>query len=148
MKISQNHSNSFFVEITLTVLFFAISATVILQLFAMAGKTANRSSDLNGAVLQAQSIAEEVRGLTGADELPASLKNAQAAGTRQYRLKFDKSWKQTDGQPYYTVDVTLKNSAGESGTMVGAEIRVALAKQTASDPLYTLQVSKYLPRAN
>lgn len=148
MKLSQNHSNSFFVEITLSLLFFAISATVILQLFAAAGQTAQQSRDLSAAVVQAQSIAEEVRGLSTAQELPASLKSAQPAGTQQYRLGFDRSWKQTAAQPFYVVDVSLKKSTESAGTTVSAEIRVSRAKKSAGDLIYTLHCAKYLPEKN
>lgn len=148
MKISQNHSNSFFVEITLTVLFFAISATVILQLFAAASQAARQSRDLSGAVVQAQSIAEEVRGLSAAKDLPVSLKNARQTGARQYRLGFDKNWRQTASQPYYVADVSFQTGGEASGTVVSAEIRVSRTKSGGADLIYTLHSSKYLPQAN
>lgn len=148
MKISQNHSNSFFVEITLTVLFFAISATVILQLFAAASQAARQSRDLSGAVVQAQSIAEEVRGLSAAKDLPVSLKNARQTGARQYRLGFDKNWRQTASQPYYVADVSLQTGGEASGTVVSAEILISRTKSGGADLIYTLHSSKYLPQAN
>lgn len=148
MKISQNHSNSFFVEITLTVLFFAISATVILQLFASASQTARQSRDLSGAVVQAQSIAEEVRGLSAANDLPASLKNARQTGTQQYRLGFDKNWRQTAEPPYYVADISFQTGGEASGTMVSAEIRVSRVQSDSTNLIYTLHSSKYLPQAN
>lgn len=148
MKIERNHTNSFFTELTLTVLFFAVSAMVILHLFAAASQTARQSGDLSGAVLQAQTIAEEVRGLSAPGELPASLQRAEKTGANRYRLRFDQAWKPTAGQPYYTVDVTLRTENAPAGATVRAEICVSRERASAAAPLYTLHSSKYLPRAN
>lgn len=65
------HMNALLVEIMMAVLFFALSAAVILELFA-AGHNLNRQAEVLGsAAVHAQTISEQ---LYAAEDMPALLK--------------------------------------------------------------------------
>ncbi|MBW7572935.1 hypothetical protein [Caproiciproducens faecalis] len=146
MKRTSVPVNSFFVEMILVILFFAISVTVTLQLFVQANNRAHQSSDLSTAVIQAENIAEQVSALSSPDQLPEALKTAKQESGGSYRLNYNQEWKPTASDPRYTVDVTLKKSPSEGGTMVTAKIAVSRIKNGGEDSLYSLRSAKYLPQ--
>ena len=144
MKRISVQVNSFFIEIILVILFFAISVTVTLQLFVAANNRAQQSSDLSVAVIQAENIAEQVFSLSSPDQLPAALKTARQETDGTYRIGYDKDWKQTSGDPRYVVNVSLKETPSAGGTMVGADI--AVRRQNGGKEIYRLSSAKYLPK--
>lgn len=149
MKHGTHQINSFFVEIILVILFFAISVTVTLQLFVVANNRARESRDLSTAVIKAEDIAEQVKGLSAPDALPVALANAKQTGAdggaQHYRLTFDGQWNETQTDPSYIIEVTLKKSPAKSGTLVNADITVTRDKQNKEEQLLTLNSAKYLP---
>lgn len=151
MKDSLNQTNSFFVEITLAILFFAISATVILQLFAAADSRAQESRDLNNAVFQAQTIAEQVKGMDSPDELPTAIKTAvqteKNAASASCEIGYDRQWNLTDTDPRYVVGVTMKKTGTQAGVLVTANITVTRKKQDGDNRIYQLSCQKYLPKS-
>ena len=68
MKV--NHLNALLVEILMAVLFFALSATVILQAFASSHDMGNRSNLAAAALNRGQNLAEQ---LYAADDMEALL---------------------------------------------------------------------------
>lgn len=144
MKRISVQVNSFFIEIILVILFFAISVTVTLQLFVAANNRAQQSSDLSVAVIQAENIAEQVFSLSSPDQLPASLQTARQETDGTYRIGYDKEWKQTDSDPRYVVNVALKKTPSAGGTMVGADITVR--RQNGGKEICRLSSAKYLPK--
>lgn len=150
MKRGSNQINSFFVEIIIVILFFAISAAVTLQLFVAANNRAQQSSDLSVAVIKAQNIAEQIKGLSSSDELPEALKAAKhtsSGGTEQFQIDYDKQWNQIQSAPHYEIDVTLTKNTAESGVLVNADILVLRCKASGENKIFTLSSAKYLPKA-
>lgn len=67
---SSNHSNALLIELLIVVLFFMISATVLLRLFADARMQSRKAEILADATVQAQNVAEQ---LYAADDREAKL---------------------------------------------------------------------------
>ncbi len=150
MKRSDGSINSFFIEIIIVICFFAISAAVTLQLFAAANSRAQQSSDLSAAVVQAQDVAERLKGVSSAEEFAGTLQAAVSTfsdGTEHLRLDYDKAWNRTRSAPYYTVDVALTKDTAEGGTLLKADISVLRRKVSGDSKLYTLNTARYLPKA-
>lgn len=152
MKFSTDRINSFFLEMILVIFFFAISVTVTTQLFVSAAARANQSRDLSEAVFQAQNLAEQVRGITAADELPAMLRTAVhtngGSGADLYRLEYDKQWNRTGKDPSYTINVTLKKTGSDAGILVEADIEVFRNQSGRATKLVSLNPARYLPQAS
>ncbi|MDF1494713.1 hypothetical protein [Caproiciproducens sp. CPB-2] len=147
MKRNAVQVNSFFVEIILVILFFAVSVTVTLQLFVQADNRARQSSDLSVAVIQAENIAEQVRSLSSPDQLPEALKTAKQENGGSYRILYDRDWKQTDTDPRYVADVTLKKTPSGGGTMVSVSVSVSRRQNGGDNRIYSLSSAKYLPES-
>lgn len=150
MKRSFRGVNSFFIEIVIVICFFSISAVVILQLFAAAGSRAQQSRDLSVAVIKAQDIAEQIRGLSSLEELselPETEKTTSPDGGDHFKIDYDKQWNQTQSAPRYAIGVSLKKNAEESGVLVDAEISVFRCESSGEKKIFTLNTAKYLPVA-
>ena len=61
MAKTSGKTNSFLLEMILMILFFSVSAAVILQLFASSHNIQKQSSSKNEALLYAQTLAEEFK---------------------------------------------------------------------------------------
>jgi hypothetical protein len=148
MKHGLNGVNSFFVEIILVILFFALSVSVTLQLFLAANNRARQSSDLSIAVVKTENIAEQIGGLSSPDSIPKVLEDAQrtaSGGAEHYRLTFDRDWNEVQADPHYVIDVALKRTPSGGGTLVSAEISVTRDSAGAQEKVYKLDSAKYLP---
>lgn len=149
MKRDSNQLNSFFIEIIIVILFFSISAAVTLQLFVAANNRAQQSSDLSVAVIKAQDIAEQFKGLSSLDELTEELKTAKrtsSGGTEHFLLEYDKQWNQAQGAPQYKIDIAVKKNTVESGVLVNADISVLRCKSSGENQIFTLNTAKYLSK--
>lgn len=149
MKRDANRISSFFIEIILVIGFFSISASATLQLFMMAGNRAQQSSDLSVAVIKAQNIAEQVKGLSSGEEVPQALRSAKRADsgdTVHFLIDYDKQWNQTQGEPCYRIDVALIKKETKSGVMLDADIAVFRCKSGGENQIFKLDTAKYLPK--
>jgi hypothetical protein len=149
MKRDSNQINSFFIEIIIVILFFSISAAVTLQLFVAANNRAQQSSDLSVAVIKAQDIAEQIKGISSLNELTEELKAAKytsSGGTEHFLLDYDKQWNQTQSAPQYKIDIALTKDAVESGVLVHADILVSRCKSSGENQIFTLNTAKYLSK--
>lgn len=127
MKV--NHLNALLVEIMMAVLFFALSAVVILELFT-AAHTKSTEARLSGEVLN------RVRNLTerlcAADD-PEALLESEGFNTA------DALWRMDAGGYVLTVDMDFEET--EAGAMMRAEVAAA---QDGAD-LVRLPCARYIP---
>ncbi|HEX3038225.1 MAG TPA: hypothetical protein VHO94_04440 [Oscillospiraceae bacterium] len=140
--------NPFFVEIILVILFFAVSVAVTLQLFVAAHGKAQQSTELNAAVMKAQTVAESLAGATNSDQLllllPGSTKADEKGGKSVYTVSYDKNWNETAQSPSYVVEVSLQQANGTTGTNLQAEIVVnKVLKNSGSKKIYELSAEHY-----
>ena len=144
--------NPFFVEIILVILFFAISVAVTLQLFVAAHGKAQQSTELNAAVMKAQTVAENLEGVKSQDQLllilPSSTKTDGKSGETVYTVSYDKDWKETSQPPCYLVEVSLKQADEISGTNMQAEIVVnkVSGKNSDNKKIYALTAEHYVAK--
>ena len=101
---SRNRSNVLLVEILIAVLFFMLSATVLVQVFAAARNLTVRAGVETQALAEAQNVAEA---LYAADDPAAAL---EAMQFKQYHG----AWSRSDG------DITLYVESEENPTDAGA----------------------------
>jgi type II secretory pathway pseudopilin PulG len=124
---SGSRSNALLVELLIVVMFFMLSATVLLQVYATSSKQSNRAGLLTVALNEAQNVAER---LYASDEPEDTL---QALG-------FEKQgdvWRLA--QEDYSLQVTGETEKTESGTMYRHQV---LAEKDG-ETLVTLPVSRY-----
>ena len=121
--------NALLVEILLAILFFALSATVILQCFSAAYEQAGRAEARDRTLYAAQNVAAA---------LYAAEDRAQALRDRGFSE--DESWV-LEGEGW-RLSVSLDSQAAGAGVMETAEI-LATAGETA---LFRLPVARYLPK--
>ena len=101
---SRNRSNVLLVEILIAVLFFMLSATVLVQVFAAARNMTVRAGVETQALAEAQNVAEA---LYAADDPEAALE------AMQFKL-YHGAWSRSDG------DITLYVESEENPTDAGA----------------------------
>ncbi len=135
--------NLFFTEIILALLFFSISAAVILKIFASADRLSRVSSEKENAMICAQSIAESY---SQCGDVGDALKTvfsetadfAESGG--EYTLLLDEKCKLSAYG-----GVQLKLSEDREKTTAGVLSRLTLTFETENEELYSLDCSAYIP---
>ena len=117
------------IELTIVILFFALSASVITRLIAVADNTARTSAYESRAILALQSVAEQVK----AD--PIGDNTCNECGARVFSIEVDKD---------LTVDgvVTIDDSPLQ-GTLYDIELTVT----SPNGKVYALDAVRYLADA-
>jgi type II secretory pathway pseudopilin PulG len=122
--------NTFLVEIVVVILFFALSATVTLQLFVAAHNRQRESSEISAAMLQAQSLVEQFR----------------AGETMDATLYFDEDWNPVMGSGKYEVALRVNPEERAAGQMLVANVRVVRSAADGTEKeIYGLTAKKYVP---
>ena len=121
--------NPVLIELTIVILFFALSASVIVRLIVAANATARASEYESRAILAMESVAEQVK----ADPVGDNVCNE--CGARVFSVEVD---------PDLTVDcVVTSDESPLQGTLYDIEL-------TVTSPLgkvYALDAERYLPDA-
>lgn len=130
------------IELIIVILFFSISAAVILQFFVSAHLKSEDSAQKSAAVLQAQQIAETFQ-QTGA--LPSGAVS-QGDGAVLY---FDGDWNPLQSAEGASFFAELRFSQDKTGAGSLRKLSVNLLKNDEKDgeALYGLSVQKYVPGA-
>ena len=128
MKV--NHLNALLVEILMAVLFFALSAAVILQVFATAHDMGNRSGLQIAALNRAQNLSEQ---LYAAEDMDAMLAEAR------FESCGEGCWHLSEEQ--FTLLVRTGEEAAPAGTLLTATVSVAREDEI----LVELPCSRYVP---
>ena len=117
------------IELTIVILFFALSASVIVRLIAAADTTARTSEYESRAILAMQSVAEQVK------EDPVGDNTCNECGARVFSVAVDKD---------LTVDcvVTIDESPAQ-GTLYDIELTVT----APNGKVYALDATRYLADA-
>ncbi len=141
--------NAFFLEFIVVILFFSLSAAVILQLFVSANNSSMLSYEKDMALIRAQSVCEEIRaaGLDFSERLETMEGcRLQSGGETQgqYVIFYDKDWKATQAHSLYrmTVDYCLQRE--KAGTMVTASVSISKQETEAPQELAQLNISHYV----
>jgi hypothetical protein len=117
------------IELTIVILFFALSTSVIVRLIAAAGTTSRLSEYEARVILAMQTVAEQVK----AD--PAGLEDYNSCGARVFSVPVDDD---------LTVDcVVTSDDSPLQGTIYDIELTVTSPEGKA----YALDAARYLPDA-
>lgn len=131
-------SSGFFVELIITIVFFAIACCIIVQLFAKAGLMSSEALDKRSAAAQCQTLCETIKG-TGS--LDSALKEGcyeKSGGS--VRVFYDRDWKMTTRDAaVFSVTVTTEAVAQTAGSL--EKMRFEALKGAA--PLYTMSGAQY-----
>ena len=124
---SGNHSNALPVELLIVVMFFMLSATVLLQVFSTARNQSNRAGMLIEALNETQSVADRLYIARDAEAALADMGFSQ----QNNEWSLDKNG--------YTITVTASEESAPNGVMNRFEVR---AVQNV-EALLTLPVARY-----
>lgn len=127
--------NTMLVELVIVILFFAISASVILQLFVAAGSRSAQSTTDSAALLMAEDFAERF----AASKLPADA-FLEADGFTQEGETYARNAEAGNR----TVTLTVSGADEETGAGVLDTLHLAVYDKERA--VLTLPVSRYLPK--
>lgn len=122
-----SRSNALLVELLIVVMFFMLSATVLLQVFTTARNQSRRAELMTQALTSTQNVADR---LYTASDLSAELKAMGFSAT-------DDGWEMEEGE--YTVSVTGIENEGKPGEILRLQVQAA----EGGEPLVTLPVARY-----
>lgn len=143
VRQSKVHRNAFFVEILAAILFFSISMTVILQLFAAADRKSRESAELTMAVLLAQDAVERVKSAKSIQEAGQRLEEARQE-ENSWILEYDEDWARFAGKdPQYFVVVTILEESSQAGRLAQAKVSVQKQMDGEKQELYQLDGKAY-----
>jgi len=126
--MKRNHSAGLFLmEMIIVILFFSICAGICIQVFAKADQMSRKASNLNHAVVRAESIAEEIRSGSG------------KADGQTYDTYWDSDWKETadPSRAEYSSRIILSTDQDHMET---ADIRILKGEEI----LFSMTADHYL----
>lgn len=124
---SENRSNALLVELLIVVMFFMLTSSILIQVFAAAHNQSSRAELITSAVSQAQDIADS---LYAADDPKAVL---DSFGFE------DKDGIQTLETEKYRIEVSITEENESAGNFRRQELRVMVGDET----LVTLPCSRW-----
>ena len=134
---NRNRSNVLLVEILIAVLFFMLSATVLVQVFVTARNLTIRAGVETQALAEAQNVAEAMSAADSPEEMLGGMGFGSAHG----------AWTRDYGE--FTLYVELNESATGAGTMAEGNVRafynlrnVEQARQEGEE-LFALPFARY-----
>lgn len=132
-------STGFFVELIITIAFFAVACCIIVQLFARAGLINRAALDRREAAAQCQTLCETIKG-TGS--LEALLETDCYAGDNKHlRIFYDGDWNMTaEETAVFSIQVDTERQAEAAGNL--EKMRFEAFK--GSEPLYSMSAAHYL----
>lgn len=144
MKASTSPSKTgyFLIELLIVIAFFAVAASMCVQVFVKSHLISIDSRDLSRSVTEAQSAAEAFKAAGSGQEVATLLAGSLSGDT--VTVYYDAGWQKV-AQPAekgFCLQVVL--TGGGPGQSAGADIAVtALADQ--SQAIYTLAVKRFTP---
>ena len=121
--------NTLLVEILIAVLFFALSATVVLDAFVIARSQSREAYVYNIALAQAQDVADSLYVGEDAEDVLAGAGFARDG----------ENWSRENEE--FTLSVTLSEEATAAGVMRVAQVRA----ERGGKAIFALPCSRYLP---
>ncbi|MEG2770399.1 MAG: hypothetical protein RR902_06225 [Oscillospiraceae bacterium] len=136
-------SSLFLMELIIAILFFSVSSAICVQLFVTAHLKSESSVNLNLAVLQAETVAEQYK--AGKGEIFALTKAVNAKKTQggTYICYYD-----TDGNfdSKEFCDFEIRIEENKEKELNGIEICVYKINEAEKKPIYSLMVNCYKPK--
>ena len=134
---NRNRSNVLLVEILIAVLFFMLSATVLIQVFATARSMTRKAGVENLALVEAQNVAEV---LVASDNVEAAMEKME------FRL-YHGAWSRSYGD--FTIYVESQENPTDAGTLWTGTVRAFFRNRNANkarqedEELFALPCARY-----
>jgi type II secretory pathway pseudopilin PulG len=129
-------SGMFLIELMLGIMIFAIAAAVCLKIFVFANQISTESTELNRAVIAAQSSAECFKATGGDLSKTAALLNKSYTAGDTLTQYYDQDWNTAPHDiSSYILEVT--RSSGHSGFISG-EVTVS---RMSGEPIFSIPIS-------
>lgn len=123
---SENRSNALLVELLIVILFFMLSASVLVQVFGKARNMSARAETIAAALSDAQNVADQLYAAPDADDALSALGFTGEGG----------EWRRSGS---YDLTVSRQEETAEAGVMRRYEVRVI----SDGDTLLTLPVARW-----
>lgn len=145
------HSKSslFLMELIIAILFFSLSGTVCIQLFAKAKIISRSTVEQNNAVTQAQNLAESWIALDGdlTKMQPLFQDSVLAAGEDLLYIPFDANWNPQASEisqaPAYIAQ--LQNAGEDEKGLIRADIQIfRMSDASGEEPIYSLNLTRHI----
>lgn len=138
-KHTRSKSGLFLMELTIVILFFAITSAVCMQIFTTAKVKSDHSSNLSNAVLVAESVAESYKSYNGDMKSVSKYFNSTLV-EKTVMIYYDKNWKAVkskDDSSFVLILTQLENKDGKTNakiniSQVGGKIIYTLTVKTES----------------
>ncbi|WP_195267987.1 hypothetical protein [Eubacterium sp. 1001713B170207_170306_E7] len=131
-------SSGFFVELIITIVFFAVACCIIVQLFAKAGLVSSEALDRRSAAAQCQTLCETIKGTGSLDSvLKDGCYEKTSSGVRVY---YDRDWQMTpEATAVYSIAVDTETEAQAAGSLE----RLRFEAFKGSGSLYVMSAARY-----
>ncbi len=140
------------IEFVLMLGVFAAMSVIIVRIFLSADHMSRRALDYSKAVIEAENIAERLKGSTSFEAALADMgmEKTTDEGTGFYRGYYEQDWEQSDDTGIYEITVYLERVAGRAGHLEKARITASRVKERIGSEedlhsLCRLSVSKFNP---
>ena len=139
---NRNKTNVLLVEILIVILFFMLSATVLVQVFATAKNMATQAAVETRALAEAQNTTEAMYASSGIEETLSELGFSSSHGT----------WTKNFGD--YSLFVGLNNAKTEAGTFITGNVdafyiqKAGTGSSQNGKALFSLPFARYQGDAN
>lgn len=138
MKKTTYSNLPFFVELIINLFFFLFVSTILISIFAKIILFSEQIQAKNLAISEMYAISEIVKA-EGVSVLPTVFEESETS----YWIYYDENWKLTNETPLYKVNILLKNTPQEAGTLTDLTF-IAYSSQN-DDELYQFFTGYYRP---
>lgn len=142
-KRASSKASLFLLEMMISILFFSIAAAVCVQVFAKAHLLSRDAADLNMAVSCASTAAEVLSQAEASGDLMEAFPGSREIEKNLYRVYYNEDWSLCEQEQAY---VQMEIAVTEEEQMRQGNIVVSRT-DAEGDPIYQLEVSKYLPQS-
>lgn len=153
MKYKKSKATLFLMELIIAICFFAITSAVCVQVFVKAHIVSEKTTDLNHAIAQTQSMAEAFMACGGDKDALLKLFPTALDDGNRLKVYYDEGWQPCAAAGDYTLTITMDGldspnevsdeaASGHNGYLVTAQIDVVKAGDNSC--IYSLTAKKYV----
>ena len=141
MNGQKGRPQTFFWELAVVILFFALAAAVTLRLFAAGSLQSRENEERTGAMLAAVSAAEQI---AASESSTVEFAGGEVLDTQgSLELGYDEQWQLSSDAPVFFLKISVKTEEYPQGILCRYEIR---AENVSRKELYTLNTARYFPQ--
>lgn len=138
-------------ELMIAICFFAITSAVCVQVFAKAHLVSEKTTNLNHAIAQSESVAESFRACNGNLLDTAALFPSGILKENMLTIDYGKDWqpcsRETSGAYRLTLTVNGDGPVADAGADTDARLvsaKISVVKASDGSEIYSLAVQKFV----